>query len=237
LNLSCAAGWRRRRRGLGGGDDGGGAEEAHGGDQRPRQEPHAQRGPGETAGGESQPVLQLCEGRQRSARTSPPRGGRFTLNAHGSPLTSWFSFSAQEGERDHQLRRQGDPGGGGASGRDGHGPSDPQRTAFQREHPGPGQEVPAPLPAGKRRSRKRTRRRSWSIKEHVYECKTINVSPPVLPQQQEGPEVPPGGLRVRGEAAQGPAAGSGPHHPQRPVRRRPAGGGRHLRLGREGPRG
>lgn len=37
-----------------------------------------------------------------------------------------------------------------------------------------------------------------------------------------------------GEATSGPAASSRPHHPQRPLRRRPAGGGCHLRLGREG---
>lgn len=56
----------------------------------------------------------------------------------------------------------------------------------------------------------------------------------VLPQQQEGPEVSAGRVRVLGEAAPGPAAAARSHHPQRPVRRRPAGGGRHLCLGREG---
>lgn len=37
-----------------------------------------------------------------------------------------------------------------------------------------------------------------------------------------------------GEAVPGPAAGACSHHPQRPLRRRSAGGRRHIRLGREG---
>lgn len=56
----------------------------------------------------------------------------------------------------------------------------------------------------------------------------------VLPQQQESPEVSAGRFWVCREAASGPAPATCSHHPQRPVRRWPAGGGRDFRLGREG---
>lgn len=56
----------------------------------------------------------------------------------------------------------------------------------------------------------------------------------VLPQQQESPEVSAGRIWVRREAAPGSAAASRSHHPQRPVRCRPAGGRCHFCLGGEG---
>lgn len=64
ISSVCCEGSRWWRRRLGRGDHGGGTEAADGGNQRPRQEPDAERWSGETPGGAGQSVLQLRQSEQ-----------------------------------------------------------------------------------------------------------------------------------------------------------------------------